>query len=125
MVFLINLTLLLQYQEALATLQQAFDKDSARVEEMSQQIQKLFIQRQTAPFTLSEAALTQVGFMAQETFSTEVSPKLGENFQMINEQIANNDQEMIRTLWLKLDPALKLVERLTHWLDMQVGLQGK
>lgn len=101
------------------------DENSARTLEISQQIQMLLSQRHITPFTLSKDALSQVGFLAKETFSTEVSPKLGENFEMINEQIANHDEQMIRNLWLKLDPALKLVERLTRWLDLQIAMQGK
>lgn len=106
-------------------MRQKLDEDSARSREMSQQIQMLLTQRHATPFTLSEAALSQVGFTAQETFTTEVSPKLGENFENIVEQIANQDEEMIQLLWGKLEPALELVERLTHWLDSQIAMQGK
>jgi hypothetical protein len=113
------------FQQDAAAIRKELDENSARTLEISQQIQMLLSQRHITPFTLSKDALSQVGFLAKETFSTEVSPKLGENFEMINEQIANHDEQMIRNLWIKLDPALKVVERLTRWLDLQIAMQGK
>ena len=93
------------------------------MERIKGQMQQLLVQHEGPTLHISKDTRDRLSAIAQVTINEEVDPAINRFRETVTEQITGQHKEIYNTLWQKLEPSLKLTDRIYQWLESQIQKQ--